>query len=228
MHQDIFSRRSILRSAGLLGASVVAGSPLSRAAEGEQKAGLSFRNEDFYGADGKFDEAKAKDAIVKLMEYHKYPVFPDAKEKLWVSDYGLGQFTKLGLAARMFINEQEGCYMVMDIYLLPNQMLPEHWHEKTDKAPAKREGWVCRNGLSYVYGEGEPTKDIHAVIPEFEKSSVMVFHETILTPGQSTNLVRATSRHWQFAGPEGVILTESATFHDNNAVHHSDPKIKFP
>ena len=196
-------------------------------ASAASKPKLAFRNEDFY-KDGKFNAEAGKDAIIALMHYHGYPVFDGLREQLWISDYGLGQFTKLGLAAVGFLNDQESSYMVQDLYLLPNQMLPEHYHIKTDKATPKMEGWTVRHGLSYVYGEGERTADMHAVIPDFEKDSVSVFHETILKPGQSAKLNRPTARHWQFAGPEGAIITEAATYHDNAAVRHSDPKIVFP
>jgi D-lyxose ketol-isomerase len=227
--QERVSRRTILKGAAAVGAGLAMSGHLVKAEEaGAKGEGLSFRNEQFYGPDGKFNVEAGKDAIIKLMEYHKYPVFKDVRERLWVSDYGLGQFTKLGLAAWQFINDQEGNFMVMDLYLLPNQMLPEHCHLATAKCAAKMEGWVVRHGISYVYGEGEPTKDMKAVIPDFEKGNVTVYHETILLPGQSAKLNRKEARHWQFAGPEGAILTESATYHDNDGVRHTDPKIIFP
>ena len=37
----------------------------------------------------------------------------------------------------------------------------------------------------------------------------------------------AEERHWQFAGPEGVILTEVANVHDNDGVRHSDTNLVF-
>jgi len=227
--QGRFSRRSILKGAAAVGAGLVMSGPMAKAQEaGGKTAGLSFPNEQFYGPDGKFNVDAGKDAIIRLMEYHKYPVFKDVRERLWVSDYGLGQFTKLGLAALQFINDPEGNFMVMDLYLLPNQMLPEHCHLATAKCAVKMEGWVVRHGMSYVYSEGEPTKDMKAVIPDFEKANVTVYHETILLPGQATKLNRKEARHWQFAGPEGAILTESATYHDDAGVRHTDSKIQFP
>ena len=54
--------------------------------------GLSFDNASFYDKDGKFDEEKGKDAIIALMKYHGYPVYPNMRENLWVSDYGTGEF----------------------------------------------------------------------------------------------------------------------------------------
>jgi D-lyxose ketol-isomerase len=119
--------------------------------------------------------------------------------------------------------------MGQDLYLLRNQMLPEHYHLKTAKGSAKMEGWHVRHGTSYVDGEGKPTKNIEAVIPKCHMNgTVSVRHEDILNVGQVATLNRATARHWQFGGPEGAVISEYATFHDNDGVRHSDPKIVFP
>jgi D-lyxose ketol-isomerase len=190
---------------------------------------IEFDNATFYDANGTFLPDVAKDAYITLMEYHGYPVFPDVKDKLWVSDYGTGEFTKLGLGANSFINNEEDRYMSMDLFLLPSQMLPEHFHLSTDKNPSKMEGWTVRHGVSYVYGEGEPTVPMKAVVPQCHmKGTVTVKHEVILSPGEFTPLVRATAPHWQFGGPEGTIMTETATVHDNDGVRHSDLNLVFP
>lgn len=193
------------------------------------KQNIVFDNSYFYNADGTFNAEAAKDAYIAMMKYHGYPVFDGLREGLWVSDYGLGQFAKLGLGAYTFLNDENGWYMGQDLYLLPNQMLPEHYHLDTDKGSAKMEGWHVRHGTSYVYGEGAPTKNIKAVIPRCHMNgTVSVSHEVILNEGQTTTLNRATARHWQFGGPEGAVISEYATYHDNDGVKHSDPKIVFP
>lgn len=189
------------------------------------KDGLKFDNASFY-KDGKFDVEKGKDAIMCLAKCHGYPVFPGMREKLWVSDYGTGQFTKLGLAAFMFKNNEEDRYMVMDLFLLPGQMLPEHWHEDSDKNPAKREGWVVRWGLSHMVGEGEPNLGKDVVIPKCHMNGdATTKHEVIAGPGVFVPVSRVTSRHWMFAGPEGAIITEVANVHTDSAVRHSDQAI---
>jgi len=186
-------------------------------------------NDTFYKEDGSFNTDAAKDAYIALMNYHGYPVTKDLKEKIWVSDYGLGQFTKLGLGAMGFLNELEGDYLGQDLFLLPNQMLPEHYHLDTEKAPGKMEGWHVRYGVSYVYGEGEPTLDIKAVIPDCHMNgTVTVKNEIILHPGETAILNRKTAPHWQFGGPEGAIISEYGTYHDNDGVVHSDPNLVFP
>jgi hypothetical protein len=226
--KNLISRRNVLKTTALAATGLAVGG-CNEAMLGKSKPGkLQFNNADFYDADGKFDVEKGKDAIITLMKYHGYPVFPDIREKLWVSDYGTGEFLKLGLAANMFINNEEARYMVMDLFLLPNQMLPEHYHLKTDKNPAKNEGWVVRHGISYVYGEGEPAKPMKAIVPKCHMNgTVTVEHEVILKPGEFTPLVRVGSRHWQFGGPEGAIITEVATVHDNSGVRHSETNLVF-
>ena len=72
---------------------------------GTCKTAIQFDNDTFYDADGNFLPDVAKDAYITLMKYHGYPVFPGVKEKLWVSDYGTGQFTKLGLGANLHDRE---------------------------------------------------------------------------------------------------------------------------
>ena len=223
----MLDRRTVLKGAGVAAAGFSVGG-CSQMESARKSANIHFDNGYFYNAEGEFKPEAAKDAYVALMEYHGYPVFADAREMLWVSDYGMGQFVKLGLGAVFFVNNEEHRYMMLDIYLLPGQMLPEHYHLATAKNPAKLEGWLCRHGVSYVYGAGEPTENIKAVIPDCHMGGkVTVRHETILLPGQFTGLTSAEERHWQFGGPEGAILTEVANVHDGDGVRHSDTNLVF-
>ncbi len=228
MKDEKINRRTVLRATAL----AAAGLGAAGCNEGLRKskpAKLQFDDADFYDTAGKFKPEAAKDAYVALMKYHRYPVFADVSENLWVSDYGMGQFTKMGLGAVMFVNNERDRYMLMDIYLLPNQMLPEHYHLATDKNPSKLEGWLVRHGVSYVYGEGEPTVPMKAVVPQCHMNgTVTVSHEVILRPGEFTPLNRAGARHWQYGGTEGAIITEVATVHDNDGVRHSDTSLVFP
>jgi D-lyxose ketol-isomerase len=220
-------RRSLLKAAGSA-AGLAAVSAMVPAAEGAAagKPRIAFKNEEFYKADGKFDEDKAKDAIIALCEYHGYPVFPGLREKLWIADYGRGQFTKVGLAAYMFVNEVEDRYMLMDIFLLPHQMLPEHWHIEGEGNPAKREGWLVRWGVSHIVGIGEPNLGKDVVIPKLHcDGTATTQHEVVATPGTFVKLAKVGTRHWQYAGPEGAIITEVANVHTNSAVRHSDPVL---
>ncbi len=184
---------------------------------------LAFDNASFYDAEGNFLLEKAKDAYVELMKYHGYPVFEGIRDRMWVSDYNTGEFTKLGLGAVIFVNNERDRYMLMDVYLLPNQMLPEHWHVATDDNPVKMEGWLVRHGLSHIVGEGEPNLSPEVVIPECHMDGTATVKRAVITrPGEFVKLNRPGARHWQYAGPEGAIITEVANVHDGAGVRHSD------
>jgi D-lyxose ketol-isomerase len=216
---------------GLLG-SLLVGVPgtasLLHAAEGDApKALKQYKNGDFYGADGKFDPAKAKAAYYELMEYHHFPVFPVLKtDELWVLDFGLGRFTEVGMGGVFYINNERDDYLLHDIWLLPGQMIPEHYHIKTDKVAAKMEAWLVRHGSAWFYSEGEPTPGVEDRIPPTHKGVCRAKHEELKKPGEVVKLEAAESRHWVKAGPEGAILTEVATYHSMDALRFSHPQIK--
>ncbi|MHC4179262.1 MAG: cupin domain-containing protein [Planctomycetota bacterium] len=225
------SRRTVLKAAGsAAGLSLVGGAAMgaetrrSLRARKRTRPSVRFKNEAFYDGDGKFDVEKGKDAILTLCRYHGYPIFPDLREKLWVSDYAAGEFTKLGLAACMFVNNEKDRYMMLDLFLLPGQMLPEHWHLEGEKNPAKREGWLVRWGLSHIVGVGEPNLSPEVVVPKCHwGGKATTSHEVIAKPGMFVPLAEVKTRHWQYAGPEGTIVTEVANVHTNDAVRHTDP-----
>jgi len=229
------SRRKLLAvtAAGVAatvgGSSALAQQRVRQFARPDRPARLQFDNASFYDKEGKFDIEKAKDAIIRLCRYHGYPVYPKLREQLWISDYGLGKFTELGLACVIHVNNVDGefSYMMLEIFLLPNQMLPEHWHIKPENTPncaQKNEGWLIRWGRSYVVGAGEPNLPPEVVVPKCHMDgTVTVEHCTVADPGDFVPLAEVGTRHWQLAGTQGVILTEVANAHDGPSVRHSDP-----
>ncbi len=223
------SRRSMMKTAGCglgLAAAAISGGTSAAPLETGPEAGIHFENGEFYGPDGSFNVDKAKKAVVRLCQHFHYPVFPDFETNLWVSDYGTGQFTKLGLAAYIYVNNVADRYMMLDLFILPGQMLPEHWHLEAEGNPAKLEGWLVRWGLSHIVGIGEPNLSKDVVIPKCHcNGKASTEHEVIATPGTFVPLAEVQSRHWQYGGPEGAIVTEVANVHTNSGVRHSDPVL---
>jgi D-lyxose ketol-isomerase len=220
-------RRSLLKVAGSLAGVTALGGVASAADQcpvcAKGKPAIAFKNADFY-TDGKFDVEKAKDGVLALCKHHGYPIFPTMRDGLWVSDYGIGRFMDVGLAACLFMNNVPDRYMLMDLFLMPGQMLPEHWHVEGEGNPAKREGWLVRYGVSHIVGIGEPNLGPDVKVPECHwKGKVLTKHETVATPGMFVPLAQVETRHWQLAGPEGAIVTEVANVHTNSGVRHSDP-----
>jgi hypothetical protein len=203
--------------------------PKTKAAPKKPRVPLSFKNEDFYGPDGKFNEEAAKKAYFALCRYFNYPVNPNVRKNLAVSDFALGHFTEAGLAYVAWVDEKAGNYCSLELFLLPGQMIPEHWHVAVEgeDVKAKMESWIVRYGKTFTYGEGDATEPIGVKIPEFEKQFLTVMHEKALGPGEVTGIAKPLEKHWQQAGPEGCILTEVSTYHTGAAVRFTNPKIKF-
>ena len=106
------------------------------------------------------------------------------------SDFGLGHFTEVGLAGMFWVNNQKDNYASLEIFLLPGQMIPEHWHVAlpAENVPVKMESWHVRWGSTYTYGEGEPTAKLGVKIPECEEKYVTVRHEKVLKLGEVAGL----------------------------------------
>jgi len=192
------------------------------------KSELKFTNEQFYDAEGNFLEEKAKDALIEVLEYHNYPVFDGLREKIWLTDYNKGDFANLGLASVMFVNNEKDQYMLMDIILLPGQMLGEHMHFEADGNPAKMEGWLVRHGKSYIAGVGENNRDQfpQVVVPKTHWDGKVTANRIVeLNEGDFDSLAIVESAHWQMAGPEGAVITEVGNVHTNAGVRRSDPAM---
>ena len=219
-------RREILKTGALALAGPAA---LMAAKPSDAPASPEICNDDFY-ANGQFDVEKAKDAILAMCRRFGYPAFSGMRDKLWVSDYATGQFATCGLAACIFENhyDEGGSYMLLDLFLMPGQMLPEHWHLEGDHGITKNEGWLIRWGKSYVVGIGE---DNLSAFPQIKipschcNGTATTRHVIEASPGMFVPLTKIGTRHWQYGGPEGAIVTEVANFHTSSAVRHSDPKL---
>jgi hypothetical protein len=185
------------------------------------------KNSDFY-KEGKFDQEAAKKAYFDLMKDFDYPIPPSLREGLWVLDFALGRFTEAGMGGIFWINqnEKDGGYLGHEIYLLPGQMIPEHWHVKTDAAGPKVEGWHLRYGETVLFGEGDPTPELETRIPESERKCVTVRHGTLLALGEVGKLNRAEARHFMVAGNKGCIVTEYASYHDMKGLRFTNPGAK--
>jgi len=199
---------------------------LRRAAGTAQPA---LKNADFYGADGKFNAEAAKDAYFAMFKRFGYPYSDELRKTMWVTDFGLGRFLEVGMAGNFWINSQEYNFTSLEMFLLPDQMIPEHWHVALDaeKVPGKMEVWHVRHGSTFTYGEGPATPQIGVKIHESEKPFVTVMNETPLRVGQVVGIKNIGEKHWQQAGPQGAVITETSTFHSGAAVRFTNPKIKF-
>lgn len=184
-------------------------------------------NQQFYEASGKFDAEAAKRVYLRFLEARGYPVNDAIASKIFVTDFALGRFTETGLGAIVWHGDATNNYSGLDAYLLPGQIIPEHWHVKVGDIPPKMESWLVRSGEIYTYAEGVPTPKMKATIASGDAPFITVKTERILRVGEIASISRPMEKHWMQAGPQGAIFTEFSTFHTGEAVRFTDPKIKF-
>lgn len=194
----------------------------------QERREMKFTNEQFYDVEGIFLPERAKDALIEMLEYHNYPIFESLRERIWVTDYNKGNYAELGLASITFINDTKDRYMLMDIFLLPGQMLGEHMHFAAEGNPAKMEGWLVRYGKSYIVGIGEDNMSQfpEVVVPSMHWDGKVTARNVVeANVGDFVQLAEVESPHWQLAGPEGAIITEVANVHTGSGVRRSDPAM---
>ena len=145
----------------------------------------------------------------KALEYYekaKIVLTDDEKSRIEIVDFGLGIVDKMGLQLLTYINTERVC--AKEMVLLPYQTCAEHMHVPTNGNEGKEETFRCRYGKVYLYVSGEgKAEDIQAKMPE---STVSVFHEIVLLPGEQYTIMPETW-HWFQAGEEGAVISEFST-----------------
>ena len=210
-----------------VGAAAAGAAAVGAGCDGLKRTGAVYKNAEFYAADGKYNQDAAKKAYFDMMDAFGYPISKNLRDNMWVQDFGLGRFTEVGMGGIFWINEKEGNYFGHEIFLLPGQMIPEHWHVKTEEAGAKMEGWHLRYGGVTLFSEGDPTPGAEVLIPASERQFTTCRHVQVLKPGELGKLAKAEGKHFMVAGAEGAIVSEYATYHDNKGLRFTDPKVKF-
>lgn len=192
------------------------------------KITMKQKNSEFYKKDGSFDGEKARKAYYDMMKRFRYPIPDKLKGKdFWAIDFGLNDFVNVGMAGVFWWNDKENGYFGHEIYLLPGQMIVEHGHVKTDAGKPKMEAWHVRHGSIYTFGEGDPTSPCPIELPKSQEKFITVRHCQMLKPGEIAALNRPEAKHFMVGGPEGAIVTEYGTFHDNAGLRFTNPGVKF-
>lgn len=217
-----WTRRSmLLGSAAVVSGGLAAG---VNAAASEQPQLKTYKSTEFYDGNGAFVEARAREAYYDMFRRFGYPISDRLQKDMWILDFGLGDFARLGMAGIFWLNRQDYNYFGHEIYLLPGQMIPEHKHLATDKGGAKMESWQPRHGMIYTFGEGEPTPEYLDKIPPSQRDLVESRRCCPLQIDEVGDLNRLTAWHFMVAGPEGALVTEYGTFHDMDGLRFSNPK----
>ena len=209
----------------------------------------------FYKEDGSFDQDVAKKAYYDMMKAYHYPIPASLKsEEFWTADFKQGDFAKLGMAGIFWKNvegkygevgakaydgefkDENYGYLGHEIFLLPGQMLPEHNHygNGSDKGfGPKMETWHIRHGSVEFFGEYKGTEGETPVseMPKNEQPwgyGQKWFKSKYVkkcVAGEIYSLNDPESYHFMRAGPNGAIVAEYATYH--NDVKFSHPTMEF-
>jgi hypothetical protein len=218
------NRRTLLTGTAATAAAALAGqNPVAGAEAAETVPVKTYKSADFYDADGKFLEDKAREAYYDMFRRFGYPISDTLKEGMWILEFGLGDFANVGMAGIFWLNRQDYGYFGHEIYLLPGQMIPEHQHLPTDKGPAKMESWQPRHGMIFTFGEGDPTPEYDDKVPKSQRALVNSRRCTPLGIDEIGHLNRLEAWHFMVAGPEGALVTEYGTFHDMDGLSFSNP-----
>ena len=180
-----------------------------------------YTNADFY-KDGKFQQEVAMEAMKDMFAFYDVPFTELMAKDMWVTDFGLGDFENVGMGGIFWVNNAEQRYFAHAIYLLPGQMIPEHAHVATTY-PAKHESWMVEKGWAYNFSEvGDETPNAPAIPATHGpiKSKNFVVQKV----GEVLPLKALTTFDFLMAGPEGAIVSEWATYHDNAGLRFSNPK----
>ncbi|MDR2345155.1 MAG: hypothetical protein LBE18_03735 [Planctomycetaceae bacterium] len=197
---------------------------------------VKYPNKHFYNPDGSFNVKAAKDAYTEMFRFHNYSL-PDVikDERFWVVDFGLGDFTNVGMGGIFWLNDKEHGYFGHEIYLLPFQMIPEHAHVEAEDKPAKHEYWQVRHGSIYNFGKGGSKDDADKLpvkLPQsqLDANAITAFKCVELKAGTGKGSEAALSGigdfHFMLAGANGAIVTEYASFHSNDGLKFKNPKAK--
>lgn len=186
----------------------------------------TYTNADFY-KNGVFQKEVAKAAVRDMLKSFGEPWTPLMESKLWVSDFGLGDYQHVGLASVTWFNNQEHGYFAMSMYLLPGQMIPEHIHRPITSPPAKPakdESWRVFHGWVYNFSEvGEPTPDLPPIPKSF--GPIKSKNMTVLHAGDIASLKKPQTWHFMMAGPQGALVDEYGSNHDRRGWFSSNPKL---
>ena len=86
-----------------------------------------YTNADYY-KDGKIQPEIVKKAYLEMLESYGVPFSPTLEAGIWMTDFSLGDFENVGMAGIFWVNDSINRYFGHEIYLLPGQMIPEHFH----------------------------------------------------------------------------------------------------
>jgi len=183
-----------------------------------------YTNADYY-KDGKIQPEIVKKAYLEMLESYGVPFSPTLEAGIWMTDFSLGDFENVGMAGIFWVNDSVHGYFGHEIYLLPGQMIPEHYHVASN-FPAKYESWRVTHGSCFNFGIGEPSVNL-PLLPASQKEYITSLNFVRQAVDEVVSLKKVESPHFLLAGEHGAIVAEYATYHDGAGLRFTNPNIVF-
>ena len=212
-------------------ANETAGNRLEASATGERKERVcmkKYTNADYY-KNGVFQKDVAYRAFYEMFEDYGYTLADKLRTfkngEFWVVDFGLGDFENVGMGGIIWYNDITNGYFGHDIYLLPHQMIAEHYHLPAEGVQAKHETWLVRDGSIFNFGKwGELTDEVRAILPksQLDAGAITCFNFEELHVGDLRSLTALEDRHFMMAGEKGAIVTEFGSYHSMDGLRFSN------
>lgn len=196
----------------------------------ERKTMKRYTNADFY-KDGVFQEQVAFQAYYDLFESFNYSLTDKMKgnPEFWVAEFGLGDFEHVGMGGIVWFNNKEFRYFGHDIYLLPGQMIAEHFHNAAEDMPPKHESWQVRNGSIFNFSVGgEKKPNVLAMLPksQLDADAITCFNFKEMNVGDQDVLTGIGDAHFMMGGKNGAIVTEYACWHSFKGLGFTNKNAK--
>ena len=95
---------------------------------------------------------------------------PEERDTIEIADFGLSRLDQIGLEVVVYVNTDRYC--AKELVLFPRQTCPEHRHPPFDGTPGKEETFRCREGIVFLYVEGDATARPSARLADGDRSAV--------------------------------------------------------
>ena len=164
----------------------------------------------------------AQERAAELFDRAEIVLAPQEREQIEIADFGLGEFSRQGLALVTYVNTDRYC--AKELVLTPGQTCPEHKHPPIGPMPGKMETFRCRYGKVFLYVEGEAGAGRQADVPLGSESCYTVFHEIALLPGEQYTIPPDTL-HWFQGGDAGAVVSEFSSTSRDEADIFTDSRI---
>lgn len=189
-----------------------------------------YTNADFY-KDGVFQEDVAFAAYFDMFDRFNYSIEDSLRgnKDFWVAEFSVGDFENVGMGGIIWVNDKVHNYFSHEIYLLPGQMIPEHFHLPAEDMPAKFESWHVRYGSIYNFGVGgEKTDELVKLLPksQLDDNAITCWDCKEMKTGDFASLSGIEEPHFMMGGPDGAIVSEYGSFHSFKGLGFTNKKAK--